>query len=68
MEFPSGLDNAVIKKFGKYTKCKTEYAFFGDMKHHTLFKDNGKNKKEIEAFIDGFMQGNLELRERLLNK
>lgn len=64
-EFPNALDEAVNKKFGKETECKSTYAFLGDMKYHTVFKDNGKNKDEIEAFIEGFLLGNLELRERL---
>lgn len=69
MELPSQeLDAAVIEKFGAKTKCETIYELFGDMKHHTYFKDNGKNKKEIKAFIDGFSKGVLALRERLQNK
>lgn len=69
MELPSQeLDAAVIEKFGTETKCETIYELFGDMKHHTYFKDNGENKKEIEAFIDGFTKGILSLRGRLLNE
>lgn len=66
LEFPSTLDKIVNEKFGEDVHCETTYQFLGDMQHHTLFKASGKKKKEIEMFIDGFIQGNLELRDRLL--
>lgn len=64
-EFPSALDAAVNKKFGAKTKCETRYDFFGSMTHKSYFVGTGEKKKQIEAFIDGFTQGNLELRKRL---
>jgi hypothetical protein len=62
--FPAGLDEAIIKKFGKVTKAKTEWNFITG-KHTTFYKASGEKKKRIEIFVSGFIEGNLELGKRL---
>lgn len=62
-EFPSALDEAVTKKFG--VKCESKFDFFGDMNYKTYYEGKGQKKKEIQAFIDGWVAGNVELANRL---
>jgi hypothetical protein len=66
-EFPYSLDKFIKEKYGEETECESFCAILGDMNHHTNFKDNGHNKAEIEAYIEGFIAGNVELRNKLNN-
>lgn len=66
--FPMALDEAIIKKFGKEVKAETYYDLFGSMTYKTKFKATGELRKRIKDFIEGYIQGNLELRERMLNQ
>lgn len=72
--FPKALDQAVNERFGKQTKCTTELSFLSHNYVTTFQTPKTKGwtpqslsakKKEIQAFIDGWSAGNIELRERL---
>lgn len=65
--FPSGLDKAVNDLFGPETKCESGFNIV-EMRHITNFEARGARRKQIRAFIDGFMAGNKELAERLSAK
>jgi hypothetical protein len=62
--FPYELDNAIIEKFGADTCPESTYSLFTD-KHITVFEAKGALRKRIQDFIDGYIQGNIELRRRL---
>lgn len=65
-DFPDGLDAAVNEKFPD-AESKTHLNIIS-MQFVTAFAGKGERKKQIQAFIDGFIAGNLELRERLTKK
>jgi len=64
-EFPKKLDEIVNETFGEEVNCTTKLNFFENMSYTTYFEAKGERRKEIEAFINGFMKGNEELRTRL---
>lgn len=66
-QFPEAMDAAVNEKFGAEVECKSTFNFFGSMSYTSTFKARGKKKTEIEAYIAGYIAGNLELRNRLQN-
>jgi hypothetical protein len=64
-EFPEGLDKAVTEKFG--ISCETKFDFFGSFNHVTTFGEcDEQTKKQVEIYIEGFMAGNKELSNRLM--
>lgn len=65
MNFPQALDAAVKEKFG--IECQTSFDLLGSMKHTTYFEtDDEVLKVNVNNFVEGWIAGNLELRERLL--
>ena len=65
VEFPDGLDAAVN---AKYPGCECETIFsIVSLRHVTTFTGDDSKKKEIRAFIAGFIAGNQELANRLLS-
>ena len=63
--FPAGLDAAVNKKFGAKVECETSYSII-DMRHITNFKTKDPVLKDkINLYIEAFLAGTMELRERL---
>lgn len=62
-EFPSALDDIVNKKYPA-AKAKSVLNFW-DMSMVTKFEGKGAFRREVRAFIDGFVAGNRELAERL---
>jgi len=67
MEFPAKLDIAIAERFGIETKPKTTYSFFED-RHITEFEAEGFLRERILDFIDGYIKGNVHLRDRLLQE
>ena len=64
-EFPKELDRLVKNEFGQETECESYLDYLGSMIYSTTFKAEGAKRKEIEAFIKGFLAENMELKERL---
>lgn len=63
--FPKALDAAVKNRFG--IECETTYDFFGSMNYVTRHNAKGAMKNKVDEFISGFICGNTELRERIVN-
>lgn len=65
--FPKALDKAINDKFGKEVEAHTEFDLLGTGNYVTYYKAEGIQKELIEAYIEGWKAGNIELRERLCN-
>ena len=65
--FPKELDNAVNKKFGESVNCKSEYSFLDGTYKTYYHSENDEQNVKIDLFIQGYIAGNQELSNRLLN-
>lgn len=61
--FPKALDEAVRDKFG--VECSSYFDLLGTGNYVTRHSAKGAKAKEINAFISGFIAGNIELANRL---
>lgn len=63
-DFPKEVDQAVIDKFGKSTKCKTDFSLI-HLSYKTTFKAIGEKTKRIDDFLAGYMKGHADLAEKI---
>lgn len=64
--FPEALDQILMDKFGPEIEAESGYNIFTGC-HVTNFIAEGERREQINLFIEAFILGNNELRERLLN-
>lgn len=65
--FPAGLDAAVNAKFPG-ANCETKWNLFSGLHTSTWSETlHPAKQRQIKLFIDAYLAGNLELRERLEN-
>ena len=64
--FPKELDTAVNERFPG-ANCESRLDFFGSGGYVTTWNEElpEEQKREVKAFVDGYIAGNLELRKRL---